>query len=334
MKKYLIFYFFITNVWFICGQNMRTIAIEAVDARPLNLSEIAEHVTPIVLEKSVTLQNIFLTSEYLFGASISSVIQFDSSGKFIRSIDCGGYVTSNVTADTINKELYVPVGEKMKCYDFSGNFKREFSLIASSIYCLYHKGFLWVQCQQFLPDARFIFFLYKINPTTSETTTFPFDVKYEPLRDENGNVTGAMGANGCLSIYNDEVVVSLNRERALYTIQQGKCAPLIQWDISPPLNAKEPSGLYIHGFIGKYLIIEYPINTKSSTFLENVETGDKYNINQLVDDVFNTNGHCYIRLMAQKGYFYFSKERREIKENSIGNIPPNSGQVIFIVKTK
>ena len=62
MKQIFIFYFLISHVLFVCGQNTRMIQIETTNSRPLNLSEIAEKVTPIAVEKLGSIQDVFLTN--------------------------------------------------------------------------------------------------------------------------------------------------------------------------------------------------------------------------------------------------------------------------------
>ena len=334
MKQVSILYFLFSQVLFVYGQNIKTIHIDADNARSLNLSEIAENVTPFILERSLGgIQNIFLTNEYLFIASVNSVVQCDLSGKFIREIDCGVLITHNVTGDILKRELYVPVKDKIKCYDFFGNYKREYSLSTSSLYCLYHKGNLWVQSYQSPPDRSSINMINKISLSTGEIIILPFEVKYDPVQIEKGLLLG-IGAICNLSLYNDEAVVSFDRENTLYTIQQDKVTPFVHWSISPPAQSNDIFPMSAHGFIGEYLFINYRRSGLYYIYLENLKTGKKHNVNNLVDNIFQTNGNCNIKSMSQEGYFYFQKERRDIKGNSIGNIPLKNGPVLFIVKIK
>jgi len=82
------------------------LSIDTADAHPLNLSEIAEKVIPIPLEDQDMIQNrnILLTDKYLFVSSIHYIIQYDLTGKFIRRIDCGGYITDNISGDLVNTQ--------------------------------------------------------------------------------------------------------------------------------------------------------------------------------------------------------------------------------------
>ena len=335
MTKILIYCCFFSHAVFVCSQNVKTINIETTNARPLNLSEIAEKVTPIVLEKSSWgIQNLFLTNEYLFVAMATSIVQYDLSGKFIREIECGDYVTSNVTCDTVKKELYVPIGDKIRSYDYSGKMKKEYSLKNQSINCLYHRGFLWIQSQDNLPDKSFNYIINKLNLSTSEVTTLLFEKKLEPVQFENGPLIG-IGAMGCLSLYNEEVIVSFDFDTVLYKIQQDKIIPFVRWDISPQAKSvNDTRPLLANGIICDNILINYRRNDLFYMYLENIKTGIKYNGNNILDDVFQTNGNCNIRLMNSNDNFYFIKEKSDIKDNSIGNIPLKNGSVIFIVKTK
>jgi len=329
IKLFIFFTFLHCNLLAIT-QNIKTIHIDAANARPLNLSDIAEKVTPIVLEESKGgIHNILLTGEYLFISSLNSVIQYDLSGKFIRTINCGGYVADNVTSDTVKKELYIPVGDKIKCYDYAGNFKKEYSLKNSSLFSLYHKGFLWVQSHKIMDYA-----INSINLSTGKISELPFEKKGEPFKAENGSMAFISAA--CrLSLYNDEVIASFAFDNTLYKIQQDKLIPFVQWNISPPAQSySDRNPLHASGFIGDYLFINYRRDDNLYFYLENMKTGKKFNVSNLVDDVFHTTGDCRISSMEQKGCFYFIKEKSEIKGNSIGNIPLKNGPVVFIVKIK
>lgn len=332
MKKIIIYCFLFSHTLLIGGQDIRTIIIDAQEARPINLSEIFENVTPIVLEKQTSIQNIFFTNEYLFVAAIGSVIQYDLSGKYVRTIDCGGYVTNNIGGDKDKKEIFVPVGDKIRSYNYSGMMKKEYSLKSSSIYCLYHNSVLWVLLEDFQSDSSIIYSISKVNPVTGQATALPFEKKVEPIQLENGSLV-SIGTIGGLSLHNDEVVVSFAFEKALYKIQQDRIIPFIQWDVSPPAGNADVNSLKANGYTGDHLFINYRRDDQFYIYIENIKTGKTYNVSNLIDDVFHTNRACNIRFMHQ-GYYYFIKERSDIKGNSIGNIPLKNGPVIFIVKSK
>ena len=335
MAKFFIICLLVLNTLFASAQNIRTISIDAGNASLLNLSEIAEKVTPIVLgELSGGIQNVLMTSEYLFMASLSSIVQYNLSGKFIRKINCGGPVTDNLTSDTIKKELYVPVRDKIKCYDYSGNFKKEYSLKTTSTYCLYHKGVLWVQSYYFQPDTGNVYIINKINLSTGEITTLPFEKKdEEPFKTSDGSIL-YVSSKCSLNLYNDEVIASFAFDNSIYKIQHDKVIPLIKWNITPHANRTDLKPMGANCFIGEYLFINYRRDDRFYFYLENMKTGKKFNATRVIDDIFHTDGDCRIRALNKTGYFYFIKENYEIKGGNMGNIPIKNSPVVFIVKTK
>jgi len=154
MAKFIFYCFlFLQSALFVYGQQVSIITIDAENARPLNLSEIAEKVTPISLETSAQIVNgnILLTNEYLFTTSHRFIVQYDLTGRFIRNIDCGDYITYNVTCDTVKKELYVPVGDRILCFDYSGKLQKEYQWKNRILYILYYQGHLWVQSLEAYP---------------------------------------------------------------------------------------------------------------------------------------------------------------------------------------
>jgi len=353
MAKFLFFCFFLLNFLFITGQNSKMISINLENARPYNLSEIAEKVIPIPLEDQDQIQNlnVLLTDEYLFVSSIRSIIQYDLSGKFIRRIYCGGFITDNVTSDMVNRKLYVPVRDTIKCYNYSGKLEKVYPLKSSSLHCLYHKGALWVQSYSMLPDTSFVYAINKINLSTGKITTLPYEKKVAPVVTNKGYVVNA-SAMCHLSLYNDEVIASFSYESEIYTIEQDKdvsmsknpessakiksdkVISLVQWNIIPPVADSKVYGTRANSFIGDYLLINCRSNNQSYFYLENIKTGKKYNVSQLIDDVFHTTGNCEINSTNQNGCFVFIKSQSDIKGDSIGTILLKSGPVVFIGKIK
>jgi len=335
VMKYFIICFFLLETLYVFGQNTRTISIDAGNACAVNLSEIAEKVTPIILEEPTGgTQNILLTSEYLFVVSISSIVQYNMSGKFIRKIDFGGYITDNLTSDTIKKLLYMPVGDKIKCYNYSGNFKKEYSLKTFTAYCLYHNDVLWVLSFIFQPDKTTDYYINKINLTTGEIITLPFKIKDEPLKTEDGGLI--QSSSLCrLILNNDQIYASFNFDNTIYKIRQDKVIPFIQWNISPSAQSVADRKLLgTNGFAGDNLMINYRRNDLLYIYLENFKNGKKYNMSNIIDDVFYTRENCKIKPLEQENYFYFIKDKSEIIGNNIGNFPLKNGPVVFIVKTK
>jgi len=241
MVKFTCFCLFFLNFLLVAGQNNKIMSIDLKSARPLNLSSITEKVVPIPLEDQVSITNISLTDEYLFVSSIRSFTQYDLTGKFIRRINCGGFISDNIS------------NASSKCH---------------------------------------------------------------------------------LSLYNDKIIASFSHESEIYQIEQDKIITFTEWNtISLVRDSKTFYG-GTSSFIGDYLFISYCYDYQSYFYLKNLKTSEKYNFNQLVDDVFHTSGDCNIYSLNKKGYFYFIKGKSEINENSIRNIPIKNGHVVFIAKVK
>jgi len=311
--------------FFAYGQNTKTINIDVRNSRQTNLSEITEKIIPVVLERAVSVQNgnIFLTNDFLFLTSPTSIAQYDWTGKFIRSINCEGYITDNVTGDTIKRELYVPVGDIIKCFDYSGKLKKSYQLKNKTLHILYYKDYLWVQTYNEQSDDKYQHFIRKINLSTGETS--PLDFSFDFHSTDIGRIT----------LYKGELVISFSYDNTLYKIQQDKVIPIVKWNIIPFSDSmRDRTTLRANGYNGEYLFINYRRGEVLYTYLENMKTGKKINISNVVDDVFNTNGHCQLNPLNKDGYFFFIKDNNEIKGNSIGNIPLKNGPVLFIVKTK
>ena len=334
MARYLFFCFLLQYSLLSFGQNIKMISIEVGNARPMNLSEIAKEVVPIVLEEpSGGIQNVLLTDEYLFVATAGYyIVQYDLSGKFIRAINCGGAILNNVASDITKKELYVPVHDKIKCFDYSGNLKKEYSLKTDAIHCFYHKDILWVPSIAFQPDNSVDYKINRIDLLTGKVTTLPFEKKDCP-KTEDGRMIPISAASR-LTLYNDEVIASFEFDSVIYKIQHNKVIPFIQWNISPRAQSNADRSPRASGFIGYYLFIHYRRNHQFYTFFENMKTGKKNNASEVIDDIFHTSGDCRILPLNKTGCFCFIKDKSEMKGNSIRNIPLKNGPVVFIVKTK
>ena len=329
MAKIIFYCFlFLHYTLFVFGQPLRTITIDAEKARPLNLSVIAEKVTPIVLETSTSIVNgnILVTSEYLFITSPTSIVQYDLTGKYIRTIDCGDYINFNVTSDTIKKELYVPVGNTIKCYDYSGKLKKEYQLKNEMLYILYFNGYLWIQSYHYdQSENKNIYSISKINLSTGEIIPLSFTLEKNTMSSDFGRILP----------YNGDLIVSLGFDKALYKIQQDKVVPVVKWNINPASQLpKDEVILSTNGLTGNYMYINYRRDDQFFIYIENLKNGSLFNVSDLVDDVYRTSGKCKLYPLPQEGYFFYAKDQYDIKGNSIGNQPLKKGPVIFIIKTK
>jgi len=121
----------------------------------------------------------------------------------------------------------------------------------------------------------------------------------------------------------------------LYKIQQDKVIPFLKWNINPDFQLpKDETILNTNGLTGEYLFINYRRNDHFYIYLENMKTGRIYNVSNLVDNVFHTDGNCKLFPLNQEGCFFFIKDTYDIKGNNTGNMSLKEGPDIFIVKTK
>ena len=329
ITKTITCFILLLNTMFSFGQQFREIIIDVENARPVYLSEISDKVTPVVLEESpggIVNGNVLLTSEYLFATSHTSVAQYDLKGKFIRNINCGGHI-SNAASDTIKKELYVPVGNMIKCYDYSGKLKKEYQFDNSTLYILFNNDHIIVQSYYRQSINEFIQTISKIKLSTGEIIPLSFSIENERYKVTAGKSR--------FTRYNDDVIISYDVDMYLSKIQQERVIPFVKWNINPPAKSyKDKNPLKSNGVAGDYLFINYRREDQFFIYLENMKTGKKYNASSIVDDVFDTKNSCDLHSLNQTGYFFFIKDIYEIKGNSIGGKPLKNGPVIFIVKTK
>jgi hypothetical protein len=347
------------------GQQAKEIYIDTKDAQSsFKLSEIAEEVTPVPLEiETGMIQNIFLAPECFIIVSHNSVVQFDLSGKFIRAIDCGGFIGNGIAYDAIKKELYVPIKKEIKRYDASGRLKKTYKLENNIINCSFSDNNLWIQSYEFTEDRTTYYYLSRLNLLTGKEsavqlssgnkeieTTLPFKSRSEPYTIKDSVSIGAsvgVSSTGYFSTYNQTAVSSLAVDSILYQIQEQKATPLIRLHITPPVQSQwDISPITTKGFIGKYLFVNYLRNNQFYLYVQDMKSEKSYHVimkmmpntvkrtSGIEDDIFHT-GYCTISCpLDRDGYFYFIHNPDEVKEKTEGKIAVKEGPVIFIVKTK
>lgn len=239
---------------------------------------------------------------------------------------------SNITGDPLKKELYVFFMNKFRCYDFSGNMKREYVPETNSLYSLFHKGVLWIQSDSVQPDQSAVYTVNKINPATGKAARIPYEWKDKPRSNaQKDDFFIHVAAASQLTLYGDEVIASFEMDDALYKIRQDKVVPCVRWSISHSAQSdivRKPSSA--SGFIGEYLFVNYRFKDQYYIYFENMKSGKKYNANKIIDDVYQTSGNCTLKPVNQKDHFYFIKGKSEIKGEKVGDIPLKNGPVIFI----
>ncbi|MDR1524301.1 MAG: hypothetical protein LBS79_03450 [Tannerella sp.] len=339
--KYLLLFFIPLSVS-LHGQ--RTVRINVSETTVIKLSEIARDVIPIAMEKLPSgVQNIFLSDEYVFLQSISSVFQYDLAGKFIRNIPCEGYARG-ISGDTVKREIYVPAGvtesdNKIYCYDYSGKLKRTYRSKGLATGCLFDKGRLWILYSRFFPDDKTTgLYISGIDLQTGRDMGILYERRHGP-DIYNGRLVCPASSSGQFTLHNQTVIASFGYDSVIYQIKGQKAVPFMAREISTPAKTSfETRSEFSHGCIGKYLLVNYRRGGQSYVYLEDMKSKKGYNTKYeevIADDIFNTGYLKTVRpVNGREGYFYVFKERGEIVANTVGNVPLKDGPVLFIVKTK
>jgi hypothetical protein len=146
MKSYFLCITVIAFLLLSCSQTQQgdllEIPIDIDQNISLPLSEIAEEITAIELELTDEslinpdrIQRIILSEKEVFIATISKILVFNKTGKFIRSIGSQGQGPGeyrsirNIALDEKNKRVFIAThNRKIISYDLNGNFLKEKSL--------------------------------------------------------------------------------------------------------------------------------------------------------------------------------------------------------------
>jgi hypothetical protein len=337
MYRNILFLILLFSATFVSGQRGRALHIHADNVATLKLSEIAEDVVPVPLNRRVSIQNVFLTEGYIFVTSNLSVLQFDASGKYIRTINCGGHVT-NVTGDEAGSSIYILVGNEIKSYDFSGKQRRTYPLKHRSLSGFYHDGKIYVQSYDEGNDRVFHYKLSVLDPVSGREMFLPFEMKENPFVLPSGGSVNVSSLS-LFSLYERMPVSSFATDSVMYQIREGKPVPLVRWQIEPGAQSFGDKGhICQKGFAGKYLFVHY-CRAEQYLYVEDTKSGKSYNLRcnddrqeGIEDDWFNT-GKCHVRILQGEGRFYFLKSSADVKENYAWNTSKDA-TVLFIVKTK
>jgi hypothetical protein len=311
------------------GQQVKNILIDAskLEKKTLYLSEISEKATPITLETSPgSVLDIWVSNEYLFVATMSSVYQFTPSGKYIRKYDCGGMVCY-ITCDSTKKELYVLMKEEIKSFNFSGELKKTFKIKYHPLNCEFHNGILWIQSyymQETSNGATVEYFLSNLNLSTGKEDILPLNI-FQQVRTKES--TFAISNAGFIR-YNHSFFTSFHADTTLYQVKGKKVSPVIKWKFVPYPKYKLKNGI-----IGNYLFIYYKIDDEFLTYFENLKSKQKYIAKSLVDDIFNTGEIQFINPFNKEGHIYFARYERELKKTAYDSSKKDK-LVLIIAKIK
>lgn len=305
------------------AQEVKEISINIKDTTSLKLSQIAESVTPISLNKKIDfLQFLHFTDQSIFACGATDIYQFTTSGEFIKKVDCGNRIQF-ITGNDDTKEIYVATsGKKIKCYDYSLNKKKEYKTKYTANSIFYLNKYIYLHSYMVL-DVGIGYTISKINTVTGEEDELN-DLHAYNLNSEPKSAHGAI-SNANFFTYNNELFLAPSMDSVIYKIKENKITPHFSWKI------KSKEGYYYYkpfvlsnkGVVGNYIYINYIIrnisdkypNNRRCLYLENLKSGKKYNFNDIssindsrgtiYDDFYHT-GYLDLMLPSNRfGYFYF-----------------------------
>ena len=336
-KSMLLFFLLLLNISLSNGQQVKNILIDTdkLEKKPLLLSEITENVTSITLESPIDggVVDVFLTNQYLFVTTMSSVYQFKPSGKFVSKFNCGGTVYHS-TCDTTKQEMYILMGSKIKSFDFSGKLKKEYPIKNVGINCFFHEGKLWIQsATEFVSLKTTPVIDYKLsylNLKTGVETFLPLKVQ-EKIKKDAATVSIYAETFSVDNQANNRLVCSFTVDGVLCQIQGQKVSPIVRWNIRPVQDSK--INTYYKGILKDYLFVNFRFKDNSLLYVQNMKTQKQYLTEFLRDDIFDS-GEFKINPLNQGGYFYFFKKENNLKGKYSKNDKSKNRDVIIIANVK
>ena len=326
----------------------------------LLLTDIAEHVTPIIFE---------MHPDYTFGGidelewadpycflrvttwqgprCISNyILQYTISGKFVRAIGSkeGIKITPlrGIRCDTLNQLLYLKSNSNdnaLIVYNFDGIFIKNIDSFAGCNSFFIHKNFVWAQYINFSNNKNTVEYTFsKFNPQNmTEQKVYQFNVKDGVIDNKV-----AIGCNATYSTFRDDLYVSFAVDDLIHQIQNNKLIPAFKINITPKTSDLEDrlEGNF-RGFVGSYIFVNYKINRSPKFFIYNTNSKKGYNFS--VDNKLNNrgirdnvNGTGYITKLSKLNrpqYFYYLKKAGDLKEMPRNASSPNH-PIVFMAKIK
>ena len=337
---------------------VKSIDIDSRINDELQLTDIAEHVTPIIFE---------MHPEYTFGGidevvwadpycflrvttwqgprCISNyILQYTTSGKFVRAIGGKEGFTSlrEIRCDTLNQLLYLNSNNENRAllvYDFDGKFIKKFDSFVGRNSFFIHENFVWAQYSNLSNDKNSVEYTFsKFNPQNmTEQKIYQFNVKDGVIDNKV-----AMGCPATYSTFKDDLYVSFAVDDLIHHMKNYKLIPAFKINITPKTSDLEDrlEGNF-RGFVGSYIFVNYKINRSPKFFIYNTNSKKGYNFsvdgklkNQGIRD--NVNGTGYITKLSKLNrpqYFYYLKSAGDMKEMPKNASSPNH-PVVFMAKIK
>ncbi len=358
MKNTYIFLGFI--ILFSCKPNVKhefeVIKVNLGASENVMLSDIASDVDYLVLETNESclitrIQNIELTDQYIFiNDAGRCVLQFDSSGKFIRQIGRKGRgpgeysVIRGIAANIINGTLYVSCfNRKILSFDFNGQLINEMKQEPSAEFITVVDDMLWsVSTRMGVESEDNNYFniasLTRYHPQNKSDTLIIKKIVLSGVSGTMDPQAWHISDLGCSQFLYYPVLLSepLIRD-TLYEVKGDNLIPFLKLDFG--LNDPSPEGnrqLLIRNIYrtNRYIFAEYIYNQNQNIFCYDLTQNKNYNIDRGFTDNFFDMGIVQLRPLDLKNeIMYFVKEGFEI-EGKIEGVSENCNPVIFIVTLK
>jgi hypothetical protein len=359
MKKLLNLLVILFVVWS-CKQNGdKTIKIIKVDPErsdSIKLSDIALSVDKVLLESNeasliTRIQGIAMTDQYLFVNDAGTrVLQFDSSGKFIKQIGRAGRGPGeylgiiSLAIDSNNKLVYVASFRKIFCYDFSGNLVKVIRQESMLEFITVVNDTLWAISTKMTnkPESNTWLNITTLTKYQSSGNSIDsFIIKKISLTGFAGTINpqafyiSDIGSNQFLYypvLLQEPLTRDTIYEIKRYTLISSK--KLDFGDAAKPKNGKKQ--VYLRNIFEtkKYLFVEYIYNNNHMFFCYDYSGNDRYYGNQgFIDDFFKTGVIQLCPLNLERGTLYFTKDAFEVV-GKVEGVTENSNPVIFIARLK
>jgi hypothetical protein len=350
----------ILTIAFSCKQNAKqTIKIIKVDPEKSDsvmLSKIASNVDKIILETNefsliTRIQEIEKTDQYLFiNDAGNRVLQFDSSGKFIKQIGRQGrgpgeYISIiSIAIDSQNKIVYVASYKQILCFDFSWKLVNVIKQGAMPEFISVVGENLWVVSTSLankLEDNTYLNITKLIRYTLHGNSVDSMIIKKVFLTGPAGTINPQSYFISDLGskqyIYYPVLLPEPILRDTIYEIKGNKLIPSIKLDLGDAAKLKNGKKQVYFGNIFQtknYLFAEYSYHKNRILFCFDYSGNVSYSVCQgFTDDFFRTGIIQLKPLNLETGTMYFTKDAFDLVGNVEG-VSENSNPVIFIVNLK
>ncbi|MBN2649262.1 MAG: 6-bladed beta-propeller [Prolixibacteraceae bacterium] len=358
MKRF--YFIMLAAILFSCATEekgqLEQINVSIKNSSDYNLSEIADEVTPIILETKKEclisyVSKLVSTKDFLYVLNANtSLYQFDKQGKFIRQIGDigrgpGEYERlSTFTIDEDNNVVYAASNYKILSYKDNGEFIGESDFTRGYIISLSYIN------DQLLLFSRNIGIktnegykneikLFKLDNNLSYKDSFIVSTIIHKTMSASSIIEG-----NYISNLEDHIYVNFPSPElepvvrdTLFELKDNLLLPSLRLNIEEEVQGNTGnSRITINDFYRKesYIFTSYSYQKKRNLLTINLTNGKQMNMEDgFNDDFYDTGTVKLSSLSLNDNQLYFLKNGYEL-EGKIENVDENSNPVVFIVKLK